>query len=78
LEKTGDNWEPKGPQLPERPGWRRPQEHGRYVDANGSTDYLMDVPKKLDIRRRSRISKADLIDAIQKANAVLTQKACGK
>jgi hypothetical protein len=34
----------------------------------------MDVPKKLDIRGRSRTSKADLIDAIQKANAVRTRR----
>jgi len=38
----------------------------------------MDQAKKLDIGGRSRMTKSELVDAIQKANAKKTRQARGK
>jgi hypothetical protein len=45
------------------------------VDANASKKHLMDVAKKLDVSGRSRMTKEELVDAIQKANNRETAKA---
>ncbi|MCU1590186.1 MAG: cation transport regulator ChaB, partial [Frankiales bacterium] len=45
------------------------------VDANASKAHLYDVAKRLDIEGRSQMSKHELIDAIQKANARETRRA---
>jgi hypothetical protein len=74
FEKTGDNWEPKGRNCPsDQAGGGRKKAAGTST-LTAAKDYLMDVPKKFDIRGWSRMSKADLIDAIQKANAVRTRR----
>jgi cation transport regulator ChaB len=81
FEKVGDHWEPKARKGPSDAqaaggrGTRRKTAGG--VDANASKDHLMDLAKRLDIRGRSRMSKAELVDAIQKANANSTRKARG-
>jgi hypothetical protein len=38
------------------------------VDANASKAHLMEVARRLDIRGRSRMTKPELVDAIQRAN----------
>jgi hypothetical protein len=47
------------------------------VDANASREHLMRVAKRLDVRGRSRMVKAELVEAIRKANARSTRRARG-
>jgi cation transport regulator ChaB len=82
FEKVGDRWEPKqkkGPSDAKAAGGRDTRaETAGGVDANASKQHLMDVAKRLDISGRSRMSKLELVDAIQKANARSTAKARGR
>jgi cation transport regulator ChaB len=79
FEKVGDRWEPKekrGPSDAQAEGGvdtDRPTAGG--VDANASKRHLLDVAKRLDVTGRSRMTKAELVDAIQKANAAASRKA---
>lgn len=78
-EKIGDHWEPKaekGPSDARAAGGRgtRAATAGG-VDANASKAHLYDVAKRLDIPRRSTMSKAQLVEAIQKENARRTRRA---
>lgn len=81
FEKVGDHWEAKGRKGPsdkKAAGGRGSS--GRTaggVDANASKEHLMDLARKLDIRGRSRMNKAALVDAIRKANNGSTRKARG-
>ncbi len=79
FEKVGDHWEPKekkGPSDAKAAGGRDTRaETAGGVDANASKGHLMDVAKRLEIRGRSRMTKAELVDAIQKANARSTRRA---
>jgi cation transport regulator ChaB len=82
FEKVGDHWEPKGKKGPsdaKAAGGRdtRAKTAGG-VDTNASKQHLMDVAKKLDIGGRSRMTKPELVDAIQKANRSSTRKSRGK
>jgi hypothetical protein len=45
------------------------------VDANASKKHLQDVARRLEVRGRSTMSKDELVEAIQKANARATAKA---
>jgi len=78
FEKVGDHWEPKakkGPSDAKAAGGRdTKQKTAEGVDANASKQHLMDVAKRLDITGRSRMSKDELVAAIQKANAKQTRK----
>ena len=73
-EKVGDKWQKKnkgrkGPSDAQAEGGRdtnRPTAGG--VDANASKQHLYDLAKQLKIPNRSSMSKAELIDALQKAN----------
>jgi len=75
FEKVGDHWEAKGRKGPsdkqaakrDAPARRGGRTAGG-VDANASKTHLMDVAKRLDISGRSRMTKDQLVDAIQKAN----------
>jgi cation transport regulator ChaB len=73
FEKVGDHWEPKkekGPSDKKAAGGRDTKaETAGGVDANASKAHLMDVAKRLDVTGRSRMTKAELVEAIQKANA---------
>jgi len=78
FEKVGDHWEPKaekGPSDKKAAGGRgtRASTAGG-VDANASKDHLLDVARRLDIPGRSRMTKAELVDAIQKANKKASRK----
>ncbi|MFI1991712.1 ChaB family protein [Actinoplanes sp. NPDC020271] len=79
FEKVGDHWEPKakkGPSDAKAAGGRGTRaETAGGVDANASKEHLMDIAKRLDVSGRSRMTKAELVDAIQKANDKSTRKA---
>jgi cation transport regulator ChaB len=81
FEKVGDHWEPKaekGPSDAKAAGGRDTSaKTAGGVDANASKSHLLDVAKRLDIGGRSRMTKSELVDAIQKANASSTRKARG-
>jgi cation transport regulator ChaB len=73
FEKVGDHWEPKkrkGPSDAQAAQGRgaRPQPTAGGVDANASKTHLMEIAQRLDIRGRSRMSKGELVAAIEKAN----------
>jgi cation transport regulator ChaB len=80
-EKVGDHWEPKdskGPSDAQAEGGRdTDRETKGGVDANASKKHLMDVARRLDVPGRSRMTKDELVDAIQKANDRATAKARG-
>ena len=71
-EKVGDRWEPKeeyGPsdaQAEGGYGTDRPTAGG--VDANASKKHLYELARRLDIAGRSSMTKAELVEALQKAN----------
>jgi hypothetical protein len=80
FEKVGDHWEPKGRKGPSdaqaaRGAGARRGETAGGVDANASKEHLMSVARKLDVRGRSRMTKAELVEAIQKANNRSTRRA---
>jgi cation transport regulator ChaB len=74
FEKVGDHWEPKeakGPSDEQAAGGYDPQDERKTaggVDANASKKHLMGLAKRLDVTGRSTMTKAELVDAIQKAN----------
>src|SRR5438270_8527538 len=78
FEKVGDHWEPKdekGPSDARAAGGRNTNRKPKGgVNANATKEHLLDVAKKLDIRGRTRMKKAQLVDAIQKANDRATAK----
>ncbi|MDN5763277.1 MAG: ChaB family protein [Microlunatus sp.] len=71
-EKVGDHWEPKesaGPSDAQAEGGRdtdRPTAGG--VDANASKKHLYELARRLDVKGRSTMTKAELVEALQKAN----------
>jgi cation transport regulator ChaB len=79
FEKVGDHWEPKGKKGPsdaKAAGGRGTKaKTAGGVDAKAGKQHLLDVAKKLDISGRSKMSKPELVDAIQKANKKSTRKA---
>ena len=78
-EKIGDHWEPKeskGPSDKQAEGGRNTnRETAGGVDANASKKHLEDVARRLQIRGRSRMTKDELVEAIQKANDRSTAQA---
>lgn len=72
FEKVGDHWEPKdakGPSDEQAAGGsatRRPTAEG--VDANASKEHLLELARRLEVRGRSRMTKAELVEALKKAN----------
>ena len=82
FETVGDHWEPKDEKGPSdkqaaRSGAaaRRGGTTAEGVDANASKRHLYDVAKRLGVPGRSRMSKDELVEAIQKANARETRRA---
>lgn len=71
-EKVGDHWEPKESKGPSdkraEEGRRSKAKTAGGVDANASKDHLYDVASRLDITGRSKMTKDQLVEAIQKAN----------
>ncbi|AUH67473.1 MULTISPECIES: ChaB family protein [Gordonia] len=80
FEKVGDHWEAKSRRGPSdsRDESGGPNPSGKSaggVDTKATKEHLMNVARKLDIRGRSRMRKAELVDAIEKANRKATRSA---
>lgn len=71
-EKVGDHWERKPETGPSDGGG---SDTAGGVDANATKDHLLDVAKRLDVRGRSRMTKHDLVEAIQDENDRRTRDA---
>jgi hypothetical protein len=86
FEKVGDHWEAKDEKGPSDDQAARSGKAARKarpdtaggVDANATKTHLMDVAKRLDITGRSRMTKDELVEAIQKANRRSDRKARSK
>jgi cation transport regulator ChaB len=83
FEKVGDHWEPKEKRGPSdeqaavgAADTELPTAGG--VDANASKKHLLQVAKRLDVTGRSRMTKAELVEAIQKANDAASRKALNR
>lgn len=81
FEKVGDHWETKaggakGPSDAQAATPRTVQRtsHGG-VDTNATKAHLLEVARRLQIKGRSSMSKAELVAAIEKANTAATSKA---
>ncbi|WP_437090880.1 ChaB family protein [Streptomyces sp. enrichment culture] len=78
-EKVGDHWERKegGRRGPSDPRSARPRgkggRSGEGVDEHASKEHLYDVARRLGVEGRSRMSKAELLDAVRKANRSRTR-----
>lgn len=78
FEKVGDRWEEKeggkkGPSdsqaaMGAAQARRGEGESAGGVDASASKAHLMDLARKADVHGRSTMTKADLIEALRKAN----------
>lgn len=78
-EKVGDHWEAKDERGPsdaraERGGPNDEKSAGG-VDANATKQHLLELARRLDVKGRSTMTKAELVDALQKANEKATAKA---
>ena len=78
-EKVGDHWEAKdepGPsdERAERGGPTGGESAGG-VDANATKAHMMELAKRLDVKGRSRITKAELVEALHRANERATREA---
>ena len=74
-EKVGDHWEKKEERGPSDEGaMSRDRETAGGVNANATKKHLVDVAKRLDVRGRTRMTKDELVEAIQKANARESRK----
>lgn len=79
-EKVGDHWEPKDEKGPsdehsERGGADTDLPRAGGVDANASKQHLLDLARRLDVRGRSTMTKAELVEALEKANDRATGRA---
>lgn len=75
-EKVGDHWEKKTHAGPSDEG--ATDRSGRTeggVNARAPKAHLEDIARRLNIRGRSQMTKDELVDAIQKANARETREA---
>ena len=82
-EKVGDRWEKKSKRGPSdeqaaRGRGQRPTRTAGGVDANASKQHLLDLARRLEIPGRSRMTKPELVQALQKANTSKTRKARAK
>lgn len=78
-EKVGDHWEPKeasGPSdVAAERGGQNPGETAGGVDANASKAHLYGIARTLEVEGRSRMTKSELVEAIQRANDRETRRA---
>jgi hypothetical protein len=78
-EKVGDHWEPKesyGPSDAQAEGGRdtdRPTAGG--VDANASKKHLYELATRLGVAGRSKMTKSELVEALQRASNRLSARA---
>lgn len=80
-EKVGDHWEPKeeaGPSDARAAGGPgTPRETAGGVDASASKEHLLALARRLDVRGRSSMTKAELVEALQRANDAATRRSRG-
>lgn len=79
-EKVGDHWERKEKRGPsdERAEQGGPNPKGKSaggVDANASKEHLLHLARRLGVKGRSTMTKAELVDALQQANDKANQDA---
>ncbi len=82
FEKVGDHWEPKEERGPSddqdaksgRAAVRSATKTAGGVDARASKAHLIGVAKRLDVRGRSRMTKAELVDAIDMENRAVSAR----
>lgn len=78
-EKIGDHWERKPEDGPSdekaEGGVDSSAETAGGVNAKATKDHLLDVSKRLGVAGRSRMTKDELVEAIQKENDRLTRAA---
>ncbi|MCC3294339.1 ChaB family protein [Arthrobacter sp. zg-Y411] len=78
-EKVGDHWEEKEGKGPSdaraAEGRGSSKDTAGGVDANASKEHLYELASKLEISGRSKMTKDELVDALQRANASETRKA---
>ena len=82
FEKVGDHWEPKEEKGPSdeqaaRTGRQARRGAGQTaggVDANASKADLYELAQRLEVPGRSRMSKGELVEALQRANDRETRK----
>ena len=83
FEKVGDHWEPKDERGPSDAQDAKRGVEARTsttptaggVNANGSKVHLLEVAKRLGIAGRSRMTKSELVTAVDRANRAATSKA---
>jgi hypothetical protein len=76
FEKVGDHWERKDHRGPSddqsaksgADARKRPAPSAGGVDARSTKSHLMEVARRLDVPGRSRMTKAELVEAIAAAN----------
>jgi ChaB/Rho termination factor, N-terminal domain len=87
FEKVGDHWEEKeggkkGPSDPQAAKGGTPARRGGRtaggIDANATKEHLMQRARELGVKGRSRMSKSQLVEALQKASNRETAKARSK
>jgi cation transport regulator ChaB len=71
-EKVGDHWEPKQEWGPSDAHSERGRDDrtptAGGVDANASKQHLYELAQRLDVKGRSTMTKAELVQALRKAN----------
>jgi hypothetical protein len=76
---VGDHWEAKDEPGPSddraEKGGLNDEESAGGVDANATKQHLLGIARRLDVRGRSSMTKAELVDAIGKANEKANAKA---
>jgi len=82
FEKVGDHWEPKDEMGPSddqdaRTGERRALPTAGGVDARASKAHLYALAQRLDVPGRSSMTKAELVEALQRANDRETARSRG-
>ncbi|MFF4775492.1 ChaB family protein [Microtetraspora fusca] len=79
FEKVGDHWEKKGKRGPSdtqaRKSTPKPGKTAGGVNASASKHHLYETATRLDVKGRSKMSKDELVDAIEKANRRATARA---
>jgi cation transport regulator ChaB len=83
FEKVGDHWEPKEHKGPSDARSAQGGAAARDsstptaggVDANASKKHLYELAQRLDVPGRSSMTKGELVDALQQANAKATRDA---
>ncbi|MEZ0493287.1 ChaB family protein [Kineococcus sp. TBRC 1896] len=78
-EKVGDHWQPKedgrkGPSDPQAEGGvDTDRRTSGGVDEHATKEHLLEIARELDVRGRSSMDKAELVEAVRKANDAATR-----